>query len=69
MLATMVLSLVALLCTLYGVKQFTDDYTCKLTKFNKTIQNACTKMAWIPSGAVLVFILAMALWRGRQQDY
>ena len=63
MLVVMLCSAISILCAVYGVYKFSYDYTCRLTRFNKSFNNTCQKFTWIPSALVVAVVLGMAVMR------
>lgn len=61
-------AVLGVLCALFGVYKFTGDYTCWIVKWNKTLKNGCTKIAWIPSGCIIGFVLGIAIMRANSMS-
>lgn len=56
-LASQMCAIVSIALAVYGVYVFTNQYTCRLTKFNKSFNTICKKASWIPSALCIVFVL------------
>jgi len=57
-------AVISVVCAVYGIWRFSNDYTCLVVNWNKTAKKWCNWIVMIPSALLTCLVLMIAVYKG-----
>ena len=57
-------ALLSIVCAVYGIHKFNNEYSCLIVKWNKTMHKWCGRLLVVPSALLTCLVLLIAVYKG-----